>query len=354
MTSDCLTAPSRSTTRGQIRSLALAVLAASLALVAPAANAADEAPAPGSNPIIRDKFTADPAPLVVGDVLYLYVGHDNAAEGEMFTMPEWLCYSTTDMRHWKPEGVVLKPDDFEWGEPNSAWASEVCEKDGKFYFYVTARGTTETTKGSNVAVAVADSPTGPFKPMPGEPLVRNSTTPDGRRPWEDIDPTVLIDDDGTPWMAWGNGDCYLVKLRPNMTELDGEIANLTDQLPHYVEGPWLHKRGDLYYLTYAMIDRDVSGLEQIGYATAKSVEGPYEYRGVITGPAEKSFTIHPGIVDFRGQWYFFYHFAGLTIDGVEGTLGRRAVCVERLEYNDDGTIKPISQTKAGVTAPAAG
>jgi arabinoxylan arabinofuranohydrolase len=334
--------------------IALAFAALWLAAGPRAGRAADEAPAPGSNPIVRDVFTADPAPLVVGDVLYLYVGHDNAAEGEMFTMPEWLCFSTTDMRHWKPEGVVLKPDDFEWGEPNSAWASEVCEKDGKFYFYVTARGTTDTTKGSNVAVAVADSPTGPFKPMPGEPLVRNSITPDGRRPWEDIDPTVFIDDDGTAWMAWGNGDCYLVKLKPNMTELDGEIANLTDQLPHYVEGPWLHKRGDLYYLTYAMIDRATSGSEQIGYATAKSVNGPYEHRGVVTGPAEKSFTIHPGIVEFKGQWYFFYHFAGLTIDGQPGALGRRAVCVEYLDFNDDGTIKPVVQTEAGVSVPPAG
>lgn len=305
---------------------------------------------PGSNPIVRDVFIADPAPLVAGERVYVYVGHDEAKDGEMFTMPEWLCYSTDDMKHWRSEGTVLKPTDFEWGEPNSAWASEVCEKDGRFYFYVTARGKGPATGGNNIGVAVADSPAGPFTPVAGPPLIRNSTTPNGRRPWEDIDPTVFLDDDGGAWIAWGNGDCYLARLKPNMVELDGEISNLTDQLPNYVEGPWLHKRGEMYYLTYALIDQGISGSEQIGYATAESIQGPYRYRGIITGPAKNSFTIHPGIIEFKGEWYFFYHNAALTIDGVGGALGRRAVCVERLEYNDNGSIKPISQTAVGLAA----
>ena len=300
----------------------------------------------GANPILRDVFTADPAPLVVGDTLYLYVGHDNAKEGEMFTMPDWRCYSTKDMKQWTAHGEVLRPTDFEWGEADSAWASQVVEKDGKFYYFVTARGNREPYRGNNVGVAVADSPTGPFRDAIGKPLVSNATTPDGKRPWEDIDPTVWIDDDGTPWMSWGNGDCYLVKLKPNMTELDGAIRKI--DLPHYVEGPWLYKHNSLYYLVYAAMKPPI-GSEQIGYATAKSITGPWEFRGFVTGPAKNSFTIHPGIVEFKGQWYFFYHFADHTIDGQSGTLGRRAVCVEYLKYNDDGTIKPITQTPEGVS-----
>ncbi|MBN8460368.1 MAG: glycoside hydrolase family 43 protein [Verrucomicrobia bacterium] len=302
--------------------------------------------APGSNPIIRDVFTADPAPLVVGDTVYLYVGRDNAKGKEMFTMPEWLCFSTKDMKTWTAHGSVLKPDDFSWGEPNSAWAAQVVPKNGKFYYFVTVKGN-RTAPGNNIGVAVADKPTGPFKDAIGKPLIRDDMTPKAKRPWEDIDPTVWIEPDGTPWMSWGNGDCYLVKLKPNMTELGGPITKI--DVPHYVEGPWLYRRGKLYYLIYAAMVPP-NGAEQIAYATAERITGPWTYRGLVTGSAEKSFTIHPGIVDFKGRTYFFYHFAGLTINGEPGTLGRRAVCVEYLDYNPDGTIQPIKQTKEGVSA----
>ena len=95
------------------------------------------------------------------------------------------------------------------------------------------------------------------------------------------------------------------------------------------------------------------GGEQIAYATAEKVTGPWIHRGLITGPAKNSFTIHPAVVEFKGQWYFFYHFAGLTINGENGAIGRRAVCIEYLEYNPDGTIRPVSQTTEGVSVPPA-
>lgn len=313
---------------------------------APAKAASVSNAAPGSNPIVRDVFTADPAPLVVGDTVYLYTGRDNAKGKEMFTMPEWLCFSSKDMKTWQPHGPVLKPDDFTWGEENSAWAAQVAPKDGKFYYFVTVKGKAEAP-GNNIGVAVADSPTGPFKDAIGKPLVRDDMTK-GKRPWGDIDPTVWIEDDGTPWMSWGNGNCYLAKLKPNMIELDGAIQEI--DVPHYVEGPWLYKRGKLYYLVYAAMVPP-QGWEQIAYATAESVTGPWTYRGLVTGSAKNSFTIHPGIVDFKGRSYFFYHNAALTINGEQGALGRRAVCVEYLEYNPDGTIKPITQTEEGVGVP---
>ncbi len=74
---------------------------------------------PGSNPIIRDKFTADPAPMVVGDRLYLYVGHDQAQRDEMFNMREWLVYSTTDMTHWQDHGPIMNVSDFRWAKQDA-------------------------------------------------------------------------------------------------------------------------------------------------------------------------------------------------------------------------------------------
>ena len=250
-----------------------------------------------SNPIVTDKFTADPAPMVHNGRLYLYVGHDEAEEGQDFNITEWLCYSTKDMKTWTDHGSVLKPTDFSWGV-GEAWASQVIEKDGKFYYYTTVQaGAPYNSK--TVGVAVSDSPTGPFIDARGTPLITDDMTPNGPRGWwNDIDPTVFVDDDGTPWMSWGNGTCFLVKLKPNMTELDGNIEIL--KMPKFVEGPWIHKRENLYYLTYASMGK---GRETISYATAPSMEGPWTYRGVLTGMAENSFTIHPGIIEFKGQNY---------------------------------------------------
>lgn len=298
-----------------------------------------------ANPIVRDKFTADPAPLVYDGRLYLYVGHDefyegqdSASGGKEFNITEWLCYSTDDMKNWTDHGAVLSPADFKWAV-GEAWASQVVEKDGKFYYYTTVQGG-EPYVGKAVGVAVGDSPVGPFVDAIGKPLVSDDMTDNGKRGWwNDIDPTVLIDGDEA-WLWWGNGTCFLAKLKPNMIELDGDIKVV--DVPNYVEGPWLHKRNGIYYLTYASFG---NGSETISYATAPSMEGPWTPQGELTGNAENSFTIHPGIVEFKGQPYLFYHNATLELDGHKGAIGRRSVCVDSLSYNEDGTMNHVTQTK---------
>jgi acetyl esterase/lipase len=301
------------------------------------------------NPMITDKFTADPAPMVYDGRLYLYVGHDeyypgqdSASGGKEFNITEWLCYSTKDMKTWTDHGSVLKPTDFNYGV-GEAWASQVVEKDGKFYYYTTMQAG-EPYNSKVIGVAVSDSPTGPFVDPLGKPLITDDMTSNGPRGWwNDIDPTVFIDDDGTPWMCWGNGTCFLVKLKPDMITLDGEIEVL--EMPRYVEGPWLHKHGNLYYLTYASMGQ---GRERIDYATAPSMEGPWTPRGVLTGMAENSFTIHPGIIEFKEQSYLFYHNATLTLNDQSGAIGRRSVCIDYLHYLPDGSLAYVEQTKEGI------
>ncbi|WP_083943080.1 glycoside hydrolase family 43 protein [Sphingomonas soli] len=322
-------------------------LIAALPVLALAQPALAQGSAPGSNPIIRDKFTADPAPLVVGDRLYLYVGHDEAQRDEMFNMKEWLVYSTTDMRNWTDHGPIMKATDFKWAKKD-AWASQVIQKNGKFWFY-TAVEHDDTHPGKAIGVAVSDSPTGPFVDAKGSALVTNQMTPKGTHSWEDIDPTVFTDDDGTTWIAWGNRQAYIAKLKPNMTEIDGPITEITP--PHFEEGPWLHKRGSLYYLTYASLDRKTHRDERVSYSTAPSITGPWTYRGELTDSGKYSFTIHPGIVEYKGEWYIFLHNASLTVGDQNGAIGRRAVTVEYLRFNPDGTMKRVVQTDAGVTAP---
>ncbi|MBA4762452.1 glycoside hydrolase family 43 protein [Sphingomonas sp.] len=316
------------------------ILAAALALTQTTA-------VPGSNPIIRDKFTADPAPLVVGDRLYLYVGHDQARGDEMFNMREWLVYSTTDMRNWTEHGPIMNVADFKWAKKD-AWAAQAIAKNGKFWFYAAVEHD-DSNPGKAIAVAVSDKATGPFVDAKGSALITNKMTPKGTHSWEDIDPTVFTDDDGSTWIAWGNRQAYIAKLKPNMIEIDGAITEITP--PHFEEGPWLHKRGNLYYLTYASLDRKTHSDERVSYSTAPSITGPWTYRGELTGSGKNSFTIHPGIAQFKGSWYLFLHNAALSIGDQKGALGRRAVTVEHLRYDANGLMLPVVQTDAGVTAP---
>lgn len=298
-------------------------------------------PAYAENPVITDTFTADPAPLVVGDTVYLYCGHDTAEPNTFYRMPEWLCYSSTDLVNWKPEGVPLRPTDFEWAI-GDAWASEVIEKDGKFYFYATVSHD-ESKHGKAIGVAVSDSPTGPFVDARGTALVTNDMTKATEISWDDIDPTVFIDDDDQAWLFWGNQKCYYAKLKPNMFELDGDIQVIPDeQVKGFTEAPWIHKRGDVYYLTYAY-----GFPEKTAYSTANSIAGPWTHRGLLAEVAGNSNTIHQGVIHFKGGDYFFYHNGSMQPPNI-GDSFRRSVCIEELHYNPDGTLQRVVQTTEGV------
>ncbi|HYQ57851.1 MAG TPA: glycoside hydrolase family 43 protein [Draconibacterium sp.] len=289
-----------------------------------------------NNPIIKDKYTADPAAMVYNDTVYLYAGHDQApARENNYVMNEWLVYSSTDMVNWTEHPVPLKPADFSWAA-HSAWAAEVIEKDGKFYWYVTVEH--GSIRGKAIGVAVSDSPVGPFKDAIGEALITNDMTTEYTRiGWDDIDPTVFIDDDGQAYLYWGNTQCYWAKLKDNMIELDGEIQ--TVDLPHFTEAPWIHKRGDWYYLSYAY-----EFPEKTAYAMSKSITGPWEFKGILNELAGNTNTNHQAIIEFKDKWYFIYHTGGLQ----NGGSHRRSVCIDRLYYNEDGTMKRVVMTSEGI------
>jgi hypothetical protein len=89
-------------------------------------------------------------------------------------------------------------------------------------------------------------------------------------------------------------------------------------------------------------------LETISYAMADNIEGPWTFMGELTGMATDSFTIHPGVTDFKGKTYLFYHNSTLSLDGYGPATGRRSVCVDEMFYNPDGSIRPVVQTRAGI------
>ncbi len=301
-----------------------------------------------SNPIITDIFTADPAPLVVGDTVYVYAGQDEAPPNRFYQMNRWVVYSSQDMKTWTSHGSPFAPKDFAWAK-GDAWASQVIERDGKFYFYATVEHADGPHRGKAIGVGVADSPVGPFKDARGSALVTNDMTKATKISWDDIDPTVWIEDNGQAWLFWGNQKCYYAKLKANMIELDGDIQVIPDdQLHRFTEAPWIHKRGDTYYLSYA------TGFpEKIAYSTATSLAGPWTPRGLLSEGAFNSNTIHQGIITFKGADYFFYHTGGIQHDNPlgAGDSFRRSVCVDYLYYNPDGTLKRVVQTTEGVSLP---
>jgi hypothetical protein len=290
------------------------------------------------NPIIQTCYTADPAPMVYKDTLFLYTGHDEDGS-KYFTMKNWRCFSTTDMVNWTDHGSPLGLNNFSWAQKD-AWAGQCIFRNNKFYWYVPI---TKTTGGMAIGIGVSDRPTGPFKDALGHPLILNSQ----------IDPTVFIDDDGQAYLYWGNPGLYYVKLNPDMISYSGEIVKVplttegfgicTDgskRITQFVEAPWLCKRNGLYYMLYA-----AGGIpEHIAYSTSASPIGPWVYRDAIMPKQGGSFTNHEGIIDYKGKSYFFYHNGALP----GGGGFTRSVCVEEFKYNTDGTIPIFNMTKEGV------
>ncbi len=296
------------------------------------------------NPIIQTHYTADPAPMVYHDTLFLYVGCDEpGAPRGTYLMREYRLYTTTDMVNWTDCGAILKTSQFKWSAGDAS-AAQVIERDGKFYWYISSQNA--VSPGSSIGVAVADSPYGPFHDPLEAGMVTNNMTTQATHSWDDLDPTVWMDDNGKAFLFWGNGMCYYAPLNPDMTSLAGPIKAIDakDKAAlggEYTEGPWLYKRNDTYYLVYA-----ARFPECINYSTAKNIEGPWTFRSTVMPTQKGSNTNHPGLIDYKGQSYFFYH-----NDALPGGHGyARSVCVEPFTYAPDGSLPEIQMTEQGIPA----
>jgi beta-xylosidase len=313
------------------------------------------------NPVIQTMYTADPAPMVHKGTLYLFSSHDqDVGEKNNFNMKDWVLATTTDMVNWTQHGAVASLRNFPWaakeisgweGFDNGAWAPQVIERDGKWYLY-------GPVQGRGIGVLVADHPLGPYVDPIKKPLIAGN--------YDSIDPTVFIDDQGQAWLAWGNPNLWSVKLNRDMVSYDTSVgANGIIRHPmtvkalgarnppekegptrpkaalrgtSYEEGPWLYKRNSLNYLFFA------GGplAEHLGYSTGPTANGPWTYGGVVMAP-QSAFTNHPGVVDFKGKTYLFYHNANLP--GGDGF--KRSVAVDELKFNPDGSIPTVQPSREG-------
>ncbi len=298
--------------------------------------------APG-NPILADGdyYSTDPAPFVWHDKLWILAGRDEApADVNDFVMNEWQLLATDDPAsgEWTHYPNVARPHDvFKWAETGRAYAGQIVPgRDGRLYLYAPVMEADSDAKDRfAIGVAVADSPTGPWVDAhPSGPIISQRVPKPNDI--QNIDPTVLIDDDGRIYLYWGTfGQLRGVELEADMITPKGPIVTV-NSLTGFFEAPWLMKRGDTYYMLYA---GNNAGPDSpctpavyhacIGYGTASSPLGPWTYRGSVLKPVSST-TSHSGAAEFKGQWWIAYH----TADAQGGGHFRRSVAVDRLAFDD--------------------
>lgn len=305
-------------------------------------------PAFATNPLIMDQFTADPTARVFDGKIYVYPSHDIKAPPEYKGKPDWFVmedyhvFSSSNLTDWKDHGMIVSQTGVEWADPTAyaMWAPDCVFKNGKYYFYFPAtpksdakvEGPDAKRPEFRIGVAVSDTPYGPFKPLPT--YIQGVTG---------IDPNVLIDKDGTAYLYYSLGKIYVAKLKPNMTEIDGEPM-VIDNLPTkgLLEGPFAFERKGTYYLTYPHVENKIERLE---YATSTSPTGPFKQAGVILDESESGcWTVHHSILDWQGQSYLFYHDRDLS----PGFDKNRSIRADKLFFNADGSIQKVKPTLRGV------
>lgn len=311
-------------------------------------------------PLITDLYTADPSAHVFNGRIYLYPSHDietgiaSDGLGAQFDMRDYHVYSMDRVGGAVTDhGVALSLQDVPWAS-RQLWAPDAARKAGTYYLYFPAKDRDGVFR---IGVATSERPEGPFKAQP-QPI-------DGAY---SIDPAVFEDDGrhylivggirGGQLQRWRTGayraeDTYPADdapaLMPKLARLGEDMGSLAEPLRDVViqdengkplaagdtarrffEAAWLHKYNGKYYLSYSTGDTHF-----IAYATADSVYGPYTYRGVILRPVQ-GWTTHHSIVEYKGQWYLFYHDTQLA-----NKTHLRNVKVTALHYNADGTIQTI-------------
>lgn len=326
-----------------------------------------------NNPLMTQRFGADPYALIYDDTLYIYMTADTPeydAEGKLGTntyniINKINVISSKDMVNWTDHGSVYAAGTegaAKWAKNSWAPAAVWKEIDGKpkFFLYF-------ANSGGGIGVLSADSPTGPFvDPIGAELISKNTPTCDSVL-WL-FDPAVLVDDDGSAYIYFGGGvpegkaanpgTGRVAKLGADMISLDGDPIPM--EIPFLFEDSGIHKMGNTYYYTYSSnFSVTKEGTEEYGlkngeicFMTSENPMGPFTYQGVILPNPGEFFGVggnnHHCVFNFRGEWYITYH-----AESIEDRLGMevkgyRSTHINKLVINEDGTLGRIVATREGV------
>ena len=316
------------------------VTVASLILAAPLL--AEETKELSGNPVFEGWY-ADPEGIIFGDTYWIYPTYSAPYDQQVF----FDCFSSKDLVTWKKHPRILDTDDVKWAK-RAMWAPSVIEKGGKYYFFFGANDIQNDETLGGIGVAVADQPDGPFKDYLGKPLIGKFHN--GAQP---IDQFVFRDADGTHYLIYGGWrHCNIARLNDDFTGFvpfeDG--TTFKEITPDgYVEGPFMFIREGKYYFMWS--EGGWTGPNySVAYAIADSPFGPFKRIAkvlkqdpeIATGAGHHSVIHVPG----TDEYYAVYHRRPLgETDG-----NSRVTCIDRMEFDADGLIKPIRITHEGVPA----
>ena len=322
-------------------------------------------------------YMADPSANVFNDRLYIYPSHDREGgvafddDGGHFQMQDYHVLSLTDVENGEvtDHGKILDVKDVAWAE-KQMWDNDVVEKDGKYYLVFSAK---DYNGVFHLGVAVSDTPNGPFTPC--EQPIRGSFS---------IDPCVFKDDDGQIYCyfggLWGGqlqwyqapevlvSDKNAIDLGPaadkktqlyapaDVPALPSCVVRMSDDVMQFAEAPrpviildkdgqplkagdphrffeasWMHKKDGKYYFSYSTGDSHL-----LCYAIGDNPYGPFTFQGVLLDPVV-GWTTHHSIVQYKSEWFLFYHDCVPSND----VTHLRSLKVQRLFYNEDGTIQKV-------------
>jgi arabinoxylan arabinofuranohydrolase len=259
-------------------------------------------------------------------------------------------FSSPDLVNWKDEGVILDlPKDVTWANRN-AWAPCIVEKKMagryKYFYYFTA--------AQKIGVAVADNPTGPFVDS-GKPLIADR--PQGATHGQQIDPDVFTDPKtGKSYLYWGNGYMAAAELGDDMLSIKPETVTLLKPDNTFREGTYVFYRKGTYYFMWSEDDTRSENY-RVRYGTAESPLGPIRIPSdnivIAKDPTAGIYaTGHNSVVQIPGrdEWYIVYHRfnypKGITMGQAAGY--NREVCIDKLEFGTDGSIRQVKPTHEGI------
>lgn len=307
------------------------------------------------NPILANGsyYSADPAPLVVNNTLYILAGHDEApVDQNAFIINEWELFVSTSPDpsggEWSFYPGIAKPHEiFSWAAEGTAYAAQIVQgPDGKFYLYApVTEANSKNTDPFAIGVAVSDSPLGPWKDAHPSGPVFSQSVPAPGNDIQNIDPTILVDDDKKVYVYYGTfGQLRAYEMADDMITTASDVT-VVDSLTGLFEAPWIMKRKDTYYMLYAANNAGpdspctpTSYHACIAYGTASSPLGPWTFRGIVLGIVSST-TSHPGAVEVDGNWYLVYH----TADAQGGGHFRRSVAFDALTFDDSQSPPAINK-----------
>jgi len=295
------------------------------------------------NPIFPGWY-ADPEGAIFRGQYWVYPTYSAKYEDQIFLD----AYSSPDLVTWTKHPRIVDTTRVSWAK-RAMWAPAIVEKGGKYFLFFGANDIQKDSERGGIGVAVADNPAGPFKDYLGHPLVDKFHN--GAQP---IDQFVFKDPaSGQYYLIYGGWKhCNIAKLKDDFTGFipfeDGKtFREITPQ--DYVEGPFMFYRNKKYYFMWS--EGGWTGPNySVAYAVADTPFGPFKRVGKIlqqdptiaTGAGHHSVMHAPGSND----WYIVYHRRPLgETDG-----NHRVVCIDRMEFDTNGAIKPVQMTKEGVAA----